>query len=98
FYPVTPASDQYALGAPLFPRITLHLENGRTLLIDAPGNSAENRYVQALRLNGHPYTHNWLSHKTLLQGATLDFTMSPHPDRRRGIKEADRPFSMSTAD
>ena len=39
FYPVTPVSDQYALGAPLFPRTVVYLENGKTLTIKAAGNA-----------------------------------------------------------
>ena len=36
FYPVCPGTTQYVLGAPLFKRATLHFENGKTLVIDAP--------------------------------------------------------------
>ena len=97
FYPVTPASDQYALGAPLFRRVTVHLENGKTLTIRAANNSAATRYVQRLTLDGAGYTHNWLSHKRLEQGADLEFTMSPTPNRQRGTGDADRPYSMSVS-
>jgi predicted alpha-1,2-mannosidase len=33
FYPVTPATDQYVLGTPLFKKITLNLENGKKIVI-----------------------------------------------------------------
>jgi len=36
FYPVTPAVDQYVIGAPLFKKVTLNLENGKTITINAP--------------------------------------------------------------
>ncbi|WP_239500820.1 glycoside hydrolase domain-containing protein, partial [Stenotrophomonas maltophilia] len=32
FYPVTPASDQYVIGTPLFKKVTIHLENGKKIL------------------------------------------------------------------
>lgn len=96
FYPVTPASDQYALGAPLFRQITLRLENGRTVVIHAPANDATHRYVQSLRIDGVPYSHNWLGHRRLEQGARLDFTLSAMPNRLRGTAAADRPYSMPT--
>ncbi|MCB0623090.1 MAG: glycoside hydrolase family 92 protein, partial [Saprospiraceae bacterium] len=35
FYPVTPGSDLYAIGSPLFPEATLHLENGNSFRIVA---------------------------------------------------------------
>jgi predicted alpha-1,2-mannosidase len=95
FYPVCPATDQYVLGAPLFPKTTLHLANGKTVVLNAPANSAANRYVQAVRLNGQPYTHNWLSHEALMQGATVDFDMGDKPNTTRGIKAEDAPYSFS---
>lgn len=95
FYPVTPASDQYVLGAPLFKKITLNLENGKTLIINAPNNSPENKYVKSLTINGKLYPNNWLSHKALLNGATLNFMMSDTPNQQRGTKQSDVPFSMS---
>ncbi|WP_303310796.1 GH92 family glycosyl hydrolase [Hymenobacter sp. BT730] len=95
FYPVCPATDQYVLGAPLFPKTTLHLANGKTIVLNAPANSAANRYVQAVRLNGQPYTHNWLSHQTLMQGATVDFDMTNKPNITRGTKAEDAPYSFS---
>ena len=97
FYPVCPASDQYVLGVPLFAKVTLHLPNGKALVMNAPQKSAANRYVGAVRLNGQAYGHNWLSHAALLQGATLDFDMAPVPNTTRGTTAADVPFSVSKA-
>jgi predicted alpha-1,2-mannosidase len=95
FYPVTPASDQYVLGAPLFKKLTVNLENGKTITISAPKNSAENKYVTSLTVNGKLYPFNWLSHKTLLNGAVLDFDMLATPNKQRGTTDADVPYSMS---
>ena len=33
FYPVNPCSGEYELGMPLFPKVTLHLENGKEFTI-----------------------------------------------------------------
>jgi predicted alpha-1,2-mannosidase len=95
FYPVTPASDQYVLGAPLFKKLTVKLENGKIITINAPKNSAGNKYVTSLKVNGKPYDFNWLSHKSLLNGAVLNFDMSATPNKQRGTKAADVPYSMS---
>ena len=95
FYPVCPATDQYVLGAPLFPKATLHLPGGHDVVLNAPANSAENRYVNQLKVNGQPYSRNWLSHNKLSQGATLDFEMAPQPNTARGTGVGDVPFSMS---
>jgi predicted alpha-1,2-mannosidase len=95
FYPVTPASDQYVLGAPLFKRITVKLENGKTISINAANNSSQNKYVNSLSVNGKPYTFNWLSHSALLKGATLNFNMSAQANKQKGVKPAEAPYSLS---
>ncbi|SMG05897.1 GH92 family glycosyl hydrolase [Arenibacter troitsensis] len=95
FYPVCPGTDQYVLGTPLFQKTTLVLENGKEISINAPKNSASNKYVNALTLNGKTYSKNWLSHKELMQGAVLDFEMTDTPNKTRGTKSEDFPFSLS---
>ncbi len=95
FYPVAPATDQYVIGTPLFKKMTLHLENGNTVVINAPDNSSENKYIHSLKLNGKVYDKNWLSHKELMQGAVLDFEMAPVPNTNRGTNPDSYPFSLS---
>lgn len=95
FYPVCPASDQYALGAPLFKKITLKLENGKTVLILSPENNESKKYVSTVTYNGKPYDFNWLSHSALMKGAVIDFGMSATPNKSRGVKEVDFPYSFS---
>jgi predicted alpha-1,2-mannosidase len=96
FYPVTPAVDQYVLGAPLFKKMNLHLENGKTISINAPENSAEHKYVQSLQIDGKAYSKNWLSHSALQKGAVLNFNMSSSPNKERGKDARDFPYSFST--
>ncbi|MBP9998729.1 MAG: glycoside hydrolase family 92 protein, partial [Bacteroidales bacterium] len=45
FYPVCPVSGEYALGQPLFPEATVHLENGNDLRIIG-GNTNDRRFVK----------------------------------------------------
>jgi predicted alpha-1,2-mannosidase len=96
FYPVTPTVNQYVLGAPLFKKVTLSLENGKTVTINAAANSDQNRYVQSLQMNGKPYSKNWLSHSELLKGGVLNFSMSAVPNKQRGTATSDFPYSFST--
>ncbi|MFC6067237.1 GH92 family glycosyl hydrolase [Streptomyces ochraceiscleroticus] len=81
FYPLVMGQPEYAIGSPLFTKATVHLENGRDLVINAPENSARNVYVQGLRVNGKPWTSTALPHSVLARGGTLDFTMGPEPSR-----------------
>jgi len=96
FYPVCPATDQYVLGAPLFKKATVTLQNGKKIVINAPANSHRNRYLNGLRLNGKTYGKNWLSHRELQQGAVIDADMVTTPNKLRGTQPADAPYSFST--
>ena len=95
FYPVCPGTDEYVLGAPLFKKATLHLENGQTLVIEAPENGEGRPYVESLLQDGTPYTKNYLRHADLLKGGELLFQMSDTPNLHRGTAREDRPYSFS---
>lgn len=95
FYPVCPASDQYVLGAPLFKKATLTLENGKQIIINAANNAEQNRFVEELKVNGKTYTKNWLSHAELMKGAVLNFSMSAKPNMKRGTTADAYPYSFS---
>jgi predicted alpha-1,2-mannosidase len=95
FYPVCPGSNQYALGSPLFRKATLRLGNGAETVVEATGNSQDNRYVRSLELNGSSYGKNYIDHETLCRGGRLRFTMSPEPNLSRGTGEDDMPYSFS---
>lgn len=82
FYPVCPGADEYAVGAPLFRRATIHLENGRTIEIEAPQNSPENRYVGAMKVDGKIASEPFLRYSELKEGATVQFDMQAEPAAR----------------
>lgn len=71
FYPVCPGTDEYVVGAPLFKKATLHLENGNSLIIRATDNNKKNMYIQTMNLNGTEYKKNYLRHEDLLKEETL---------------------------
>jgi len=96
FYPVCPGTDQYVLGTPLFRKATLRLENGKTLVLNAPANSSQNRYVGAVTRNGTVYEKNWFSHGDLLRGGTINFKMVAQPNKQRGTQPAAFPYSFSS--
>ena len=95
FYPVCPASDEYVMGAPLFKKATIHLENGKTFEINAPENSADSIYIDNLKLNKKNYTRNYITHSDIMRGGKMDVTMSAKPNHKRGTATADRPYSFS---
>ena len=95
FYPVCPGTDQYILGAPLFKKATIHLENGNDIVINAPENSAENIYIDAMKVNGKEYTKNYYTHDDLMKGAKIDVKMSATPNMQRGTSKEDLPYSLT---
>ncbi|WP_238536488.1 GH92 family glycosyl hydrolase [Stigmatella aurantiaca] len=95
FYPVSMGRPEYAIGAPFFTKMTVHLENGANLVINAPNVSDTNRYIQSVTLNGQPYTRNYLPHSALANGATLQFTMGPSATNW-GSASSDLPPSITT--
>lgn len=88
FYPVCPGTPYYQIGTPTFERATLHLENGRTFTIEAPGTSPECCYIQSATLNGEPYPHTYLHHDDIVNGGTLRFVMGDAPNTAWGDKLA----------
>jgi len=95
FYPVTPGTDEYVFGSPLFKKAVLEFENGKKLVIEAPDNSRKNIYVKEIKLNGKPVSRNFIKHNELQGGGTLRFEMQDVPDKDRGTSEDAFPFSMS---
>ncbi len=95
FYPVCPGSNQYVLGVPYFDKLTLHLENGKSLTVTAKGNSDDTRYVNAMTLNGATYNHNYLTHDAVMNGGNIVFDMSTTPNTQRGTLAEDVPYSLS---
>ncbi len=94
-YPLQMGSANWAVGSPLFKKATVHLENGKDLVINAPANSTKNVYVQGLKVNGQPYSKTSIPHDVLANGATLDFDMGPSPCRQGIPRCGDEPAAAS---
>ena len=95
FYPVCPGTDQYVVGSPLFSKVTVKLENGNRIEINAPNNHSSRRYISTMKLNGEDYTKNYLTHQDLMKGAKIDIEMSEVPNKERGIEKSDYPYSFT---
>ncbi|RYJ36793.1 Alpha-1,2-mannosidase [Flavobacterium anhuiense] len=97
FYPVCPATDEYVLGAPLFKKTTLQLENGKQLIINAPNNSETNKYVNELKWDNASHSKNYINHFDVLKGGELNFDMTSSPNLKRGTTKEAYPYSYSTS-
>lgn len=83
FYPVTPASGIYAIGAPQIPGFTVTLNsNGksRQLEIVAKNLSKKNMYVQSVTFNGRKLKEPFIRHSDLVEGGRLIFVMGADPN------------------
>ena len=93
FYPVTPGTDIYAIGSPLFAKATINLENGKKFTINATGNSKENLYINSISKDGVPYTKSFILHSDIVGGSKFDIKMSPVANYKFATDPSDRPRS-----
>lgn len=94
FYPLQVGSDRLVLGSPLFRKTTVSLGGGRTLVINAPGNSAEKIYVKSLQVNGKPHSGTWIDSEIFRTGGTLDYELAGQPSAW-GTRPNDSPPSLT---
>ena len=74
-----------------FEEATIRLENGKTLRIEAPGNSADKPYYGKVEWNGQSLDRCWIGHAELMEGGVLTFHMQAEPDPRFGRAPDARP-------
>ncbi|MCF7568785.1 GH92 family glycosyl hydrolase [Sabulilitoribacter arenilitoris] len=78
FYPVTPGTEIYAIGAPQFPELTLRLTNKgkkNDFKIVANNLSENNMYVQSVTLDGKRITKPFITYSQIINGNELVFEM-----------------------
>ena len=97
-YPVTPGVPIYDLCSPFFDRVTIQLPDGKTFKIICRDNSANNKYIQSIKLNGQPLTKVWLRHTDIVNGGTLELQMGNTPNKDLGSNPADFPPSTMATD
>jgi hypothetical protein len=79
FYPVTPGTNQYIIGTPLFDKATINLENGKTFTIIANSLNDTNIYIEYAYLNGKKLNRTYLTHQEIISGGILEFDMTDNP-------------------
>jgi len=95
-FPLCPGHPSFVLGSPLFAKATVHLENGKTLTVEAPDNSEGNVYVSGVKLNGADHTKTWVAHDDLACGGALTFAMCAEPATERSFGPEELPYSLSS--
>lgn len=95
FYPLAVGRPEYVIGAPHHERTEVTLENGKKIVVLAPGVSDFNRYIQSVKLNGVGINRTYLMHSELANGALLQFTMGSTPSQW-GTAETSIPPSLTS--
>jgi len=93
-YPVNPAAGVYVFGSPVVDEATIAVPGGKSFTVRARNNSPENVYIQSVELNGKPYGKSYITHRDIIAGGELAFTMGPEPNKAFGSAPEDRPRSV----
>ncbi len=93
-FPLDPVEPDYLIGSPIFPELTLHLDNGKDFSIIAKNVSEDNYYIQSAKLNGNDFNTPWISYQTIMNGGILEFEMGSEPNTEWGTGVKDSPFGM----
>ncbi|KAK7753637.1 hypothetical protein SLS62_004495 [Diatrype stigma] len=103
FFPVA-GQDVYLLVPPLFREVSLRTPTGRSATIRNVGAQGRDQhdgdgggaiYIQSARLNGQPYTRNWITHDFFYSGGVLEFVLGAE-ESGWGTRDEDLPPSLST--
>ncbi|KAI1208256.1 glycoside hydrolase family 92 protein [Annulohypoxylon truncatum] len=98
FYPVA-GQDVYLLTPPMFREVSIRTPTGKLATLRNVGGfdgpRYRNIYIQSARLNGQPYTRNWITHDFFVNGGTLDFILGSE-ESDWGTRDEDLPPSLST--
>lgn len=84
FYPVTPGLPYYAIGSPVFTKVTIALDNGKQFTLIAHNSSVVNKYIQSARINGAALQRPWFTHRQLMDGGIVELEMGPKPNKQWG--------------
>lgn len=86
FYPVNPASGEFAITSPIFSKVEISLPDGKVFTIKAPGASKENKYIASARLDGKALERPFISYEDIMSGATLELRLVDKPVKTWGVR------------
>lgn len=95
FYPVAPASNYYVIGTPCAKQVTIKLGSGKTFITRAENYSAENVYIQSVKLNGKNWNKTYIPVEEVRKGGELVFVMGNKPNEKWGTDKDSVPPSIS---
>lgn len=81
FYQVCPGKPVYSIGRPVFDQAVVNLTNGKKFTVMVKNNSKKNKYIESMLLNGQTLHTPFFSHQDIVNGGTLEITMSDKPNK-----------------
>jgi predicted alpha-1,2-mannosidase len=91
FYSANPASGQFVFGSPIIHSGSIKVAKDKAFKVVAKNNSAENKYIQSVSLNGKTYSKSFIAYTDIMKGGELIFTMGSQPNKSFGTDKAVRP-------
>ena len=82
FYPVNPSELKYQFGSPIVQEAKVEVAPGKYFTVKAPLTSTDNKYIQQVKLNGVILDRSYITHEEIINGGTLEFTMSSEPNMK----------------
>ena len=95
FYPVTPGTNEFLIGSPLFEEVELKLDNGKVFKVLADNNGPQNKYIQSASLNGEELNRYFITYDEIMEGGTLQFVMGKEPNKKWCSNPQAEPWSLS---
>ncbi|WP_298549100.1 GH92 family glycosyl hydrolase [uncultured Parabacteroides sp.] len=77
-YQVAPGIPVYTLGRPMIDKALIHVKGGIFEIL-VKNNSAANKYVKEVKLNGKILDTPFISHNDIIKGGKLEFIMADQP-------------------
>jgi len=78
-YQICPGQMDYQLFSPIFNKVTLHLSNGKTFMIEARNYDSNSYYIQSATLNGKAYKKTSIQYRDVMNGGKLVYIMGKRP-------------------
>jgi alpha-1,2-mannosidase, putative len=82
FYPVCPGSDEYWIGSPCVPGMSVKLTSGGTLNVTTEGWSKDAVYIKEATLDGKRLSSPVIRYDQIKHGAHLHFKMTTKPAKK----------------
>jgi len=83
-YPVLVGKPEFQISSPVFDKILIKLNNGKTFEIISKNFTDNNFYIESATLNGKIFDQTFISNDDILKGGKLIFNLSDKPNKDWG--------------